>query len=122
MSHTNEQINRYVKQIIFLVITIVSILISISVIKILIDIEKGHTTYKQQKKNIVNKSKVAALIILVATFYFAFDAFKNYKKNQDRLSLNFLIATFLVLIASSIRVINLFYNSNSSLDNDDDII
>lgn len=115
-------IGKYKKQIIFLIIAICSILISISVIKILIDIEKGFTTYKKEENKIIKKSKVAALLILISSFYFFSDSVKTYKKNQDRQSLNFIIATFLVLIAATIRIISLFYPINQSSDDEDNFI
>ena len=115
-------IGKYKKQIIFLIIAICSILISISVIKILIDIEKGFTTYKKEENKIIKKSKVAALLILISSIYFFSDSVKTYKKNQDRQSLNFIIATFLVLIAATIRIISLFYPINLSSDDEDNFI
>lgn len=118
-----ENIERYKKQLILLIIIIFSIIISISVIKILIDIEKGYTTYKEQEKIIINRSRTAAIIILATSFYFASDAYKEYKKNQDRVSLNFLIAILLVLLAATIRTISLFKStSETSVDEDNEII
>ena len=122
MQNSLNLIGKYKKQIIFLIIAICSILISISVIKILIDIEKGFTTYKKEENKIIKKSKVAALLILISSIYFFSDSVKTYKKNQDRQSLNFIIATFLVLIAATIRIISLFYPINLSSDDEDNFI
>ena len=119
MNYQNsEEIKRYQTQILYLIIIIFAILISISVLKIFIDIAKGYTTYKKEEINILNRSKIAAIIVLFATIYFFNDALNTYKKNQNQTNLRFVIATMLVLIATILRLINLF-TSNSDLSNID---
>lgn len=118
---TIRQINRYKTQIIFLIATIVSILISISIIKILIDISLGRTCYQREANKILYKSRISAIIILISIIYFLFDAIETYKKNQDNTSFAFLVATLLVLIAVSIRVLNLF-NPSTRVSNSNDVI
>lgn len=116
MNYQNsEEIKRYQTQILYLIIIIFAILISISVLKIFIDIAKGYTTYKKEEINILNRSKIAAIIVLFATIYFFNDALNTYKKNQNQTNLRFVIATMLVLIAAILRLINLFNSRYSDL-------
>lgn len=122
MNYQNsEEIKRYQTQILYLIIIIFAILISISVLKIFIDIAKGYTTYKKEEISILNRSKIAAIIVLFATIYFFNDALNTYKKNQNQTNLRFVIATMLVLIATILRLINLF-TSNSNLSNIEKLI
>ena len=122
MNYQNsEEIKRYQTQILYLIIIIFAILISISVLKIFIDIAKGYTTYEKEEINILNRSKIAAIIVLFATIYFFNDALNTYKKNQNQTTLRFVIATMLVLIATILRLINLF-TSNSNLSNIEKLI
>ena len=122
MNYQNsEEIKRYQTQILYLIIIIFAILISISVLKIFIDIAKGYTTYKKEEINILNRSKITAIIVLFATIYFFNDALNTYKKNQNQTNLRFVIATMLVLIATILRLINLF-TSNSNLSNIEKLI
>ena len=61
------------------------------------------------------------VIVLFATIYFFNDALNTYKKNQNQTNLRFVIATMLVLIATILRLINLF-TSNSNLSNIEKLI
>ncbi len=105
---TIRQIRRYRAQIFFLVASIVAILISITVIKLLIEIAKGRTTYQNEYGKIIFRSRLSAVIILIGIIYFIFDAIETYKREQTSSSFIFMIATLLVLIAGALRVINLF--------------
>lgn len=123
MNHKNsEEIKKYHTQILFLIIIIFATLISISVLKIFIDIAKGYTTYKKEEMNILNRSKIATIIVLFAVIYFFNDALNTYKKNQNQTNLRFLIATMLVLIATILRIINLYQTNSNSLENIEEFI
>lgn len=119
--NVERKLANYKTQIIFLILVIFATILSLSVVKILIDITQGKTTYKLQQKEILNRSRIAAIIILISAIYFFYDALKTYKKNKSQANFTFFIATLLALIAASLRLINLLYN-NVQIYNAEDII
>ena len=116
---TINQIKRYKLQLIFLFVTIVSLIISILVIKLLLDVSYKKVRYQRVKDQITSKSRIASLLILLSVFYFVYDAYLTYKNNRTNANFNFLIAASLVLIAALIRTINLFKDSNQVLEAED---
>ncbi len=113
---TINQIKRYKLQLIFLFVTIVSLIISILVIKLLLDVSYKKVRYQRVKDQITSKSRIASLLILLSVFYFVYDAYLTYKNNRTNANFNFLIAASLVLIAALIRTINLFKDTNQVLE------
>ncbi|MDD7736144.1 MAG: hypothetical protein SOW55_03890 [Bacilli bacterium] len=116
---TINQIKRYKLQLIFLFVTIVSLIISILVIKLLLDVSYKKVRYQRVKDQITSKSRIASLLILLSVFYFVYDAYLTYKNNRTNANFNFLIAASLVLIAALIRTINLFKDTNQVLEAED---
>ena len=116
---TINQIKRYKIQLVFLFVSIVSLIISIFIIKLLLDVAYGKVRYQRVKDQITNKSRIASLLILLSVFYFAYDAYLTYKKNRTNANLNFLIAALLVFIAAAIRTINLFKPTTQVLEAED---
>ena len=114
-----SQLYRYRTQIVLLIFSIISIILSISVLKILIDIVKGCTTYSKEQRNIKIKARIGAVIILIVLVYFTFDAIEQYRKNKNDSNFYIVISTLLVLIAAIIRVLNLFSPTNSIVDTED---
>ena len=106
-------------QLIFLFVTIVSLIISILVIKLLLDVSYKKVRYQRVKDQITSKSRIASLLILLSVFYFVYDAYLTYKNNRTNANFNFLIAASLVLIAALIRTINLFKDTNQVLEAED---
>ena len=89
---TINQIKRYKLQLIFLFVTIVSLIISILVIKLLLDVSYKKVRYQRVKDQITSKSRIASLLILLSVFYFVYDAYLTYKNNRTNANFNFLIA------------------------------
>ena len=116
---TINQIKRYKLQLIFLFVTIVSLIISILVIKLLLDVSYKKVRYQRVKDQITSKSRIASLLILLSVFYFVYDAYLTYKNNRTNANFNFLIAASLVLIAALIRTINLFKDTNQVIEAED---
>ena len=114
-----SQLYRYRTQIVLLIFSIVSIILSLSVLRILIDIVKGCTTYSKEQRNIKIKARIGAVIILIVLVYFTFDAVEQYRKNKNDSNFYIVVSTLLVLIAAIIRVLNLFSPSNSIVDTED---
>lgn len=114
-----NQLHRYKTQIVLLIFTIVSVIISISVLKILIDIARGCKSYSKEQRNINTRARISAIIILLALVYFTFDSIEQYRKNKTDSNFHILVSTLLVLIAAVIRVINLFSPSNSITDSEE---
>ena len=60
---TINQIKRYKLQLIFLFVTIVSLIISILVIKLLLDVSYKKVRYQRVKDQITSKSRITSLLI-----------------------------------------------------------
>ena len=116
---TINQIKRYKIQLVFLFVSIVSLIISIFIIKLLLDVAYGKVRYQSVKNQITNKSRIASLLILLSVSYFVYDAYLTYKKNRTNANFNFLIAALLVFIAAAIRTINLFKPTTQVLEAED---
>lgn len=107
MSDENKQIiNSFKNQIIALIFALLAIIISISILNTFIKYYQNKATNEEYLKA-QDKSKFVVLIYIVVTFYFAYIAYKNYKKNKTNTNFNFLVAVLLILIANVIRFINL---------------
>ncbi len=106
-----EQIGRYKNQIIAIIFVILALLISIYVLNILIRIAK-YGDRNNEYKDVIKKSQIASLIILITTLYFAYVAYDTYKKSETKANFNFLVAVIFVTIAAFIRFITITNNGD----------
>lgn len=103
----SEAIRQYKNQIIAVIFVILSLIISLFVLFDLIKIVRyGDKDNKLQKSTIL-RSEIASLIIVITTFYFAYLAYKTYKKSPTKANFTFLVASLLTLIAALMRFITI---------------
>ena len=105
-NESRKIISEYKAQIVCLLFSLFAVIVSIVIVKDLIDIEKGIKTRKQAQIN--KKSEIVALIVLVISIYFTYTSIKQYKKKKNKANLSFLIAVILGLIASFIKLITIY--------------
>lgn len=103
-------IRQYKTQIIVLLFTFISVILSYMVVIDLIKVEKGELKKNSYKTKL--KSKIAALLVIISAFYFAYSAFETYKKDKSNANFKFLIAALLALVSASIRYIEIFKNDD----------
>lgn len=113
------QVGRYKNQIIAIVFVMLALLISIYVLNILIRITKNGDQNNEYQE-VIRKSQISSLIVLLASLYFAYVAYETYKKSETKANLSFLIAVILVTIAAFIRFITI--TNNGDVTGAEDII
>ena len=116
---TIKQLKSYQFQIVASFFIIIAIAISITVIQDLyLQTSRGYSSSNINRR-IIKKSRLSALILLIATFYFLYVTFTAYIKNKTKTNLVFLIATELGSIAVLMRYIAI---QKGTVQNEGDII
>lgn len=111
-------ISQYKTQIIVLLFTLVSVIISILVVIDLIKVEKGVLPKNFYKTRY--KSRASSLIVLLSAFYLTYSAYDAYKRSKTKSNFAFLVAALLALVSAAIRYIEI--NKNSEIEGAEDII
>lgn len=109
---TIDTLRSYRVQIIFLFVSILAILLSITVLRDLYyqTLNKNNNLANQ----IFIKSKLVALIYTFVSFYFLYVTYQAYVKNKTKSNYIFVIAALLFFIASFLRYINISQNDVSN--------
>lgn len=117
---TIDQINEYKVQILMIFISILATLVSITIIKLLIDVARGYIKYSQVRWKILFRSRLVAIVILIVISYFTYLSLKNYRKDSSTNNYLFLISNLFILIGALLRVLNLF-NDRQEVTGEEDI-
>lgn len=113
-------IRRYRVQIVLIIVSIVALLITITVLKLLIDIARGYRDASTEADKIIQRSRVSALLFLIVIIYFLYFAVETYRRNPNSSNYIFMVAAIIVMIGAVLRVINLF-GPNTSVTGAEDV-
>lgn len=109
---TIKQLRSYKLQIAACFLSIIALIITISLLNELY----SRTYYNDNidSQSVYNKSKTAALLYVIVSFYFTYVTFQTYKKNQNKRNYTFFIVSALISILTLIRYLNITNNDVSS--------
>ena len=113
---TNQEIRKYQFQIILLFGILISVFLSISILVLIKDLKEGKINQQDALEKINIRNKIASIISALVSLYFFFDALENYRKNPTKSNFITLIVILLLLIAISIRIVNLITDRNDNLN------
>ena len=113
-------IRQYRVQIVLIIVSIVALLITITVLKLLIDIARGYRDPSQEGDKIIQRSRVSALLFLIVIIYFLYYAVETYRRKPNNTNYIFMVAAIIVMIGAVLRVINLF-GPNTSVSGAEDV-
>lgn len=104
MPISNERIERYKVETILIIVIIVALFISIDINMTLINIGKeGRDPTVQEQQTIKKKAEFISLVYVIASLYFAYSAYLDYKESRTKSNYYFFLATIILVVAALIR-------------------
>ncbi len=125
--NSNQEFDENVYEFLFLDAVFSFVALVASLIVLMVSIEKMNAykngnlnNYKQRELGRV--SEIVLILLLIASLYFAYTTYRNYKKNPTSDNKNFFIAAILALIAVIIRFIEVFKSNGSDVVGAEDVL